>query len=190
MDVNKLTDESVSQGDSGAGSSYRPELPDFGVYLRWPIEGVDWIHPDDRAVAKGLIPSRKVLRREKWDGEYYWLRYGDQTIRVHPSMWVRVAETDLAVDQQVELLSCHGEHDAGIYRIAEIFFETKSQSIEYVLRRDRLEIPHFFQREDLRPLHVTHKLRDGFYQHAPPKSQLPPGIDLLDVGDLLDGEEG
>ncbi len=46
----------------------RPELPDYGVFLRWPAAGTAWIHAEDRALVARWIPGNHVFRRESYDG--------------------------------------------------------------------------------------------------------------------------
>lgn len=166
----------------------RPQLPDWGVYLRPPEDGVQWIHADDRELALQLIPSPRIFCRRRWDGDYYWLHYGPQTIRVRPSMWLLLPPLDVEIGAQVELLARHGLNDAGIYRIAELMFNAASHQVEYYLRRDELVLSRPFEREDLQVLHPHFKLRVGFYRHEPPKAALPNDLELLDVGDLLNEE--
>jgi hypothetical protein len=132
--------------------SLRPDLPDWGVYLRWPAEGVDWIHPEDLDVAQALIPGPRVLKRVRWDGDYYYLQYGPQRLRVRPSLWLRVPDLDLEVGQQVEVLSCDLRNDPGIFRIAEIMYSTATLAIEYHLLSTSMELTKKFAREDLRPV--------------------------------------
>lgn len=165
---------------------YRPSLPDWGVYLYWPEDGEACIHPEDVEVAKQLIPSRRVLLRNKWDGEFYWLEYGDRCIRVRPTMWVAVPAIDLHVNQQVEVLSHHGENDPGVFRIHEILFAVEQGKIEYFIKRGDLPLERSFDRADLRPIHVRHHLRVGYFQHEQPKSDPPEDLERLDVGPLLD----
>jgi hypothetical protein len=167
--------------------SYRPDLPDWGVYLRWPADDDLWIHPDDVDLARHLIPSPRVFRRSMWDGQYYWLHYGKLRVRVKPSLWVQVQRIDLEVGQQVEVLSKHGENDAGIFRIREILLVPERREIEFYLRQGDLKIARGFTRSDLRPTYVRYQLRSGFFQHQCPKSVPVQGIDTLDVGDILEG---
>ncbi len=165
----------------------RPALPDWGVYLRPPEDGLEWLHPEDVEWAHELIPSQRIFRRSRWDGMYYWLHYGSQTVRVRPTLWLLVPPVDFDVGEQIELIAKHGVNDAGIYRIADIMFNPRLNQIEYYLRRDELVISRSFEREDLQALQLRHeKLRAGFYQHERPKSALPDDLELLDVGDLFD----
>lgn len=167
-----------------AEDSYRPELPDWGVYLRWPNDGEAWIHPEDVGLVRRLIPSRRVFCRTAWDGEFYHLHYGELNFRVRPSMWVRVPDIDLEVGQQVELLSRHRQNDPGIFRIAGIFFVPTTGEVEYALQNDELTLNRRFCRIDLKPLRVTHELRPGNYEHPPVTSNIPDDVELLDVGRL------
>ncbi|RMF40741.1 MAG: hypothetical protein D6753_10995 [Planctomycetota bacterium] len=164
-------------------------MPDCGVYLHWPAEGESWIHPEDVATVRQLIPSRRVLRRLHWDGRYYQLQYGRHRMRVRPTLWTRVEGVDLEVGEQVELLSKMGKNDAGIYRIAEIAFLPQVQQVVYYLQRGDLRMNHPFRREDLRPLHVRHRLRSDFYKFEPPGFDRSADIELLDVGDLEADDE-
>ncbi len=115
----------------------RPDLPDYGVYLQWPTQGVDWIHPDDVALAQRLIPSPRVFQRFLFDGQYYHLRYGTETLRVLPSMWTSVGRIDVQVGDRVELLSHFGQKDPGIAVIEEIHCGRAEGQIEYWLRHAR-----------------------------------------------------
>lgn len=167
-------------------TSYRPDLPDWGMFPRPPEAGLDWVHPDDVELAQKWIPSARIFRRSKWDGEYYWLHYGPHVLRLRPSLWTPTPPVDLEVDQQVELLARQGANDAGIFRISEILFNEGQHQIEFYLKRDELILSRAFEREDLQPLHEHHELRTGFYEHETPKLAAPDDLDTLDVGNLLD----
>lgn len=169
--------------------SYRPDLPDWGVFLRWPTDGDSWIHPEDVTVAKQLLPSSRVFRRQLWDGQFYHLQYGKLVIRVRPSLWLPVVDNDLEVGQQVEVLSRLHLNDPGIFRIADIWVSAESNVCEYTLHGTLLKLEKRFRREDLRPLHIEYQLRLGYYQHPTPSSQIPPDVKLLNVGDLTSQSE-
>ncbi|MFK7735302.1 MAG: hypothetical protein AB8B50_04690 [Pirellulaceae bacterium] len=164
--------------------TYRPDLPDWGVFLHWPHEGDEWIHEADRSLASEVLPSPRVWRRTEWDGRYYWLRYGNLTLRVKPSMWTQAPECDLDVGQQVEVLANRGENDPGIFRVKEIYFSRTSHECEFWLAREELVLEKVFRREDLKPTYVRYELRSGVYQHELPKSLPPKDLETLDVGDL------
>ncbi len=165
--------------------SYRPDLPDWGVYLSWPEAGESWIHSEDVALAKHLVPSQRIFRRSAWDGSYYWLHYGELRLRVKPTMWVRVAQVDLDVGCQVEVLSRHGKNEAGIFRVGDILWEPHDGRVAFYLLRDNLPLKRSFSRQDLRPLHVRHNLRTGYFEHPAARFSVPDDVELLDVGDLF-----
>ena len=174
----------VQIDDSNSQTSYRPALPDWGVYLTWPTEGQSWIHPSDLSLAMKLIPSHRVFCRTRWDRTFYQLHYGELTIRVRPTLWLRVNSVDLQVGQQVELLSRQGANDPGIFTVRDIFYCPRKQEIEFLLSQRGMTIQKRFSRNDLRPLRVVHRLRSGFFQHLPQTSKFPPDLDLLNVGQL------
>jgi len=165
-------------------TSYRPELPDWGVYLTWPTEGQSWIHPADLSLALRLIPGHRVFHRTRWDRTFYQLHYGELSFRVRPTLWIRVKSVDLQVDQQVELLAKNGANDPGIFTVRDILFCPRKQEIEFLLSQRGMTVKRIFSREDLRPLRVVHSLRSGFFQHLPQTSKFPPDLDLLNVGEL------
>jgi hypothetical protein len=178
--------ETIPNSDPISETSYRPELPDWGVYLTWPTEGQSWIHPADLSLALRLIPSHRVFHRTRWDRTFYQLHYGELSIRVRPTLWVRVEAVDLQVGQQVELLARNGANDPGIFTIRDILFCPRKQETEFSLSQRGMTLPKRFARQDLRPLRVVPSLRSGFFQHLPQTSKFPPDLEFLDVGELTD----
>ncbi|MFN3191839.1 MAG: hypothetical protein ACE361_15110 [Aureliella sp.] len=168
--------------------SYRPDMPDWGAFLRWPEDGEQWICDEDVEVVRQLVPSRRVWRRTDWQDGFYHLCYGETKVRVRPSMWTAAPAIDLEVGQQVEVLSKQGENDPGIFRIREILLTECLTACEYVLQRDEMPLEHVFQRNDLRPIHVRYELRSGYYEHQRPRAQQLESSELLDVGDLESDE--
>ena len=165
-------------------SSYRPDLPDFGIYARWPEVGCSWIHPQDVAAALRLLPSRRVLERWRFDGTYYHLRYGMRRLRVRPSFWTRVDRVDVRVGDRVELLSDFGRLEPGIATVTEVFASARGESFEFVMRRGAMVLPARFHREQFRVLTRRPRLRTGTFDHQLPKFVPPHDIELLNVGEL------
>lgn len=182
-ELNELPDMPVTRPPDPA-VSYRPDLPDWGVYLTWPETGHGWIHPADLSIALQLIPSRRVFHRTRWDRTFYQLHYGTLSIRVRPTMWVRVEDVDLEVGQQVELLSRDGANDPGVFVVRDLLYCSRTQRVEFALSQRGMTIPRLYLREDLRPLRIAYKLRSVFFQHAPQGSRIPADLELLNVGDL------
>ena len=164
--------------------SYRPNLPDFGIYAHWPTPGYSWIHPHDVSVALRLIPSRRVFERSRFDGTYYHLRYGVQRLRVRPSSWTGVSAVDVRVGDCVELLSDFGRFEPGIATVKEVFASASGEKFEFVVRRGTMVLPTRFSREQFRLLTRRYRLRTGYFDHQLPKFIPPPDAELLDVGEL------
>lgn len=160
---------------------YRPDMPDYGVYLHWPMPGRDWIHPDDVDLAERWIPSPRVFQRFQYDGSYYHLRYGAETLRVLPTMWTTVSKVDVEVGDKIELLSHFGQKDPCVATIVDIFCPRAEGQIEFWLRRGEMTLPQSFARHDFRPLTLRHHLRTGYYIHQPPRFFPPADLELLKV---------
>lgn len=175
--------DSPSAAPAADDVAYRPDLPDWGAFVRWPADHASWIHPEDMPQATPLLPSRRVFCRYRWDGEFYHLRYGATVLRIRPVMWQATQAIDLEVGQQVEVLSGLGRNEAGIYRIEDTLISSQ-QEIEFYLSRRGMRIARSFARSDLRPIHVKHNLRIDFFKHQPPHLRRVPGQVYLDVGQL------
>lgn len=135
-----------------------PEMPDCGVYLVWPSDGYDWIHPDDIALVERWIPSTRVFRRHSFDGEYYRLQYGDQIVRVKPTMWRRVEDEGFSVGDRIEILSHFQQNEPGLGLITEIRFEKSSNRILYTIESRELPLARSFLASDFVPISPRHQL--------------------------------
>jgi len=129
-----------------------PQMPDCGAYLVWPQDGVEWIHPEDVALVEAWIPSTRVFRRHGFDGEYYRLQYGEQTVRVKPTLWRRVDDEGFSVGDHVEILSHFHENEPGLGTIKEMRFEKSSNRILYSIESREMPLPRSFVAADLVPL--------------------------------------
>ncbi|MCY2983465.1 MAG: hypothetical protein NTY15_07475 [Planctomycetota bacterium] len=145
-----------------------PSMPDCGAYLVWPREGMDWIHPEDVEQAEQWIPSTRVFRRDSFDGEYYRLWYGDQSIRVKPTMWRRVVDEGFSVGEQVEVLSHFFENEPTIGVISEIRFEKSNNRIVYSIESREMPIPRPFVASDLVSLTKRARLDARYQDQKPP----------------------
>jgi hypothetical protein len=156
-----------------------PTLPDCGVYLVWPTEGTDWIHPEDVATASELIPSDRVFRRTLYDGEYYRLEYGPSVIRVRPTLWLQVADEGIGIGDQVEVLSRFLENDPGIARIADVRYDKASGEIRYFVEMREIVLPRTFVVEDLKLLSQKVHLRESdFAAPRPVPSDTEPDLPI------------
>ncbi|AMV32286.1 hypothetical protein VN12_09195 [Pirellula sp. SH-Sr6A] len=137
-----------------------PELPDSGVYLNWPSEGTDWIHPDDVAVVEHWIPSDRVFHRIGFDGTYYQLQYGDAAVRVKPTLWLKVNDEGFRIGDQVEVKGIELEREPIIARILEIRYDAALGSIYYLLEHRELPLARRYRAEEMNLLTRRSELRE------------------------------
>ena len=146
-----------------------PVLPDYGCIFRWPQDGVEFIHPDDREVALRCFPSERVFRREKFDGEYYHYCYGEVNFRLKPVMWLKVKEEGFDVGDQVETVGVGLERDRFVAQIWGVYYLRRKGRLVYRLRRGDQEVPHLYTSDELKQLTDKSKVETREGIHPPPK---------------------
>lgn len=124
--------------------------PKYGYFPWWPEDGNAWIHPDDVAQARSLIPSERVFRRDGEAGEYLLMHYGDVTLRVRRTLWQEVLPEGFEIGDWVEVLSrgMRNEPRTGIIR--EMLWDDRSRGIRYFISENGVPIADAYAREDLR----------------------------------------
>jgi hypothetical protein len=123
--------------------------PKYGYFPRWPQDGNGWIHPDDVATARAMIPSGRVFRRDGTAGEYALLHYGDVTLRVRPALWQEVEPEGLAIGDWVEVLSRGMLNEPRTGTIREILWDEDERGLRYQICEAGQLIDHLYSREDL-----------------------------------------
>ena len=127
-------------------------LPDrFGVYLRWPENGTDWIHPEDIELCLKLIPSNRIFQRHFFDATFNQLVYGDLSIRVKPSLWLEVDTDGYLIGDRVEIRSCMGKRRPAIAKIEETLYNHIKRKVEYVLSVNQQRVGGPFYVDDFQP---------------------------------------
>lgn len=158
--------------------------PDYGCILRWPQPGMDWIHPDDREFAEQWVPSRRVFRRESFDGEYYHLRYGSLRLRIKPCLWWKVAAEEIEIDDQVEVLSQLGKAEPLIGQVCEKMFDPHQGRIFYLLRNREVQLVREYSLHELQRLNMRPQLRAPTFEHQPQRLGVPlQELETLDMDD-------
>lgn len=132
---------------------------EYAVYMRWPQNGNDWIHPEDVARVRRLIPSRRVFRREADEGRYNVFSYGKHRFRVMPTMHLAVDGDDLDIGDRVEVKSRLGKNHAFVGRIREMRWNDRYQRIEYYLLHAEQRVPRWYEADDLTALERKPQLR-------------------------------
>jgi hypothetical protein len=133
--------------------------PKYGCFPWWPEDGNDWVHPDDVALARSIIPSGRIFRRDHSDGEYLLMRYGDVTLRVRRTLWQEIEPEGFELGDWVEVLSrgLRNEPRTGVIR--EMLWDARSNVIRYFIAENEVPINDPYTRDDLRHVQPTEPLK-------------------------------
>ena len=129
--------------------------PKYGTYPWWPEDGDAWLHPDDVAAARAMIPSERVFRRDGNEGRYVVMHYGDVRLRVRRTLWLEVPWEGLDVGAWVEVMSKGSKNEFRTGRIREMLWHATSQTIRYQIEQAGQPIEILYSKEDLRPVAPT-----------------------------------
>jgi hypothetical protein len=126
--------------------------PKYGYFPWWPEDGDAWVHPDDVAAARAMIPSNRVFRRDGSDGDYLLMHYGDVTLRVRRTLWQEVEPEGLTIGDWVEVRSrgMLNEPRTGVVR--EMLWQERGRMMAYQISENGTRIEQLYTREDLQPI--------------------------------------
>lgn len=126
--------------------------PKYGYFPWWPVDGDDWIHSEDVAVARSHIPSPRVFRREavEGDSQYLLLRYGDLQIRVLPTLWQELKWEGFDIGDMIEVRpqGMENQHCTGV--ITEIFWDDHAGGMRYEIDEADFPVGKQFSSDDLK----------------------------------------
>jgi hypothetical protein len=126
--------------------------PKYGFYPWWPEDGNDWLHPEDVELARQLIPSPRVFRRDGEHGPFVVLHYGDLRLRVRRTLWQEVPPEGYEIGDWVEVLSRGQKNTPRTGQIREMLWEPRSASMRYQITEAGQPIPKAYEAADLRPV--------------------------------------
>ena len=129
--------------------------PKYGYYPWWPEDGNDWLHPEDVELARQLIPSLRVFRREGEQGPFVVLRYGDVRLRVQRTLWQEVQPEGIEMGDWVEVLSRGYRNTPRTGVIREIVWDDALRGLRYQISENGTPIARFYSAEDLRHVEPT-----------------------------------
>jgi len=144
-----------------------PPLPDYGCFPRWPEDGDDFIHPDDRALATRFIPTERVLRRDRFDGTHYHYSYGALCFRLRPTMWLKVSVDGIDIGDEVETVGMSLERELFVATVWGMYWVARKGCILYRLKRGDLAVPRLYAASDLRLLKDKRSIRSAAAQLEP-----------------------
>jgi len=126
--------------------------PKHGYFPWWPEDGDEWVHPEDAATARGMIPSQRVFRRDGTKGKFLLMHYGDVTLRVRRTLWQQVEPEGLEIGDWVEVLTRGMRNTARTGTIREVLWDEREQRMRYQILENNLPIEQIYSRDDLRPV--------------------------------------
>lgn len=148
-----------------------PVLPDYGIFDRWPMDGVGFIHPDDVATATRCIPSRRVLCRHHFDKTFYHYRYGKIQFRLRPAMWLKIRYEGIDIGDEVEVIGLGMEREQFVARIWGMHYVREAGQIYYRLKMpDDSAVVRLYVRDHLRLLTDKTKLKISDTVYRQPRS--------------------
>ena len=134
--------------------------PRHGYYPWWPEDGNDWLYPDDIELARQLIPSMRVFRREGEQAPYVVLHYGELRLRVLRTLWQEVSSDGFELGDWVEVLTRGGQNAPRTATIREMVWDERARALSYQLLDNGQPIAKFYTAEDLRHVEPTLKPPD------------------------------
>jgi len=129
--------------------------PKYGYYPWWPQDGNDWLLDEDVPLARRMIPSPRVFRREGTQGPYLVMAYGDIRLRVQRTLWQEVPWEGFDIGDWVEVLSRGQRNTPRTGTICEMLWDQHDRCMHYqLLEADQPRNKHYTA-QDLRHVDPT-----------------------------------
>ncbi len=125
--------------------------PAFGYFPWWPEDGDRWVHPEDVALVRSLLPSNRIFRRDEAHGELVQLSYGPIRFRAERTLWKPVRWEGLGLGDWVEVRprGFANEHATGV--IHEVRYDEQREQILYqITPSGALPLEKHFTFDDLK----------------------------------------
>ena len=132
--------------------------PKYGYFPWWPEDGDDWVHPEDVAIARSLIPSGRIFRRDGDRGDFVVMYYGEIRLRVRPKLWQEVEPEGFELGDWVEVLSLGMRNEPRTGVIRDVMWDTDARGIRYFIRENELPIAEHYAADELRHVKPTEPL--------------------------------
>jgi hypothetical protein len=124
--------------------------PKYGVYPWWPEDGDAWVHPEDVGLARSLLPSPRVFKRDGEQGPFVLLHYGEVRLRVKRTLWQEVVHEGFDIGDWVEVLAGGMLNTPRTGVIREMHWDAASRTIHYFIDEAGQPIPTAYLAGDLR----------------------------------------
>lgn len=134
--------------------------PKYGYFPWWPEDGDDWVHPDDVALARSMIPSPRVWRR---DGtvpaspeDYVVMHYGDVQIRARRTLWRELRPEGFDIGDHVEVRTKGMTNEHLVGHVRDVHWDEHAGALcYYLIAADGRPVDRHFTAGDLKHVEVT-----------------------------------
>jgi hypothetical protein len=123
--------------------------PKYGYFPWWPEDGDAWVHPEDVATARAMIPSDRVFRRDGTAGQLVVMHYGDVRLRVRRTLWQEVEPPEFEIGDWVEVRTRGMRNEARTGPIREILWDDHQKRLVYQISENGQPIAERYTRDDL-----------------------------------------
>lgn len=126
--------------------------PRHGYYPWWPEDGDGWVHPEDVAVARRMIPGPRIWRREGEQGDYVVIHYGPTSLRVKRTLWREVSFEGFDLGDFVEVRPRGLANEPHHGHVREMRWEEHEGIVRYQLElADGTPLEREYEAHDLKP---------------------------------------
>jgi hypothetical protein len=129
--------------------------PKYGYFPWWPENGDDWVHPEDVAAARAMIPSGRIYRRDGTSGPYVVLHYGEVRLRVRRTLWCEVEPGGFEIGDWVEVASRGLSNEPRTGTIREMLWDDGARAIRYQVLENDCPVESLYAAADLRHVEPT-----------------------------------
>ena len=129
--------------------------PKYGHYPWWPEDGDGWLHPEDVAAARGMIPGPRIFRRDGEQGPLVVLHYGAVRLRVMRTLWQEVAWEGFDLGDWVEVLPRGMQNTPRTGTVREMHWDSHARAIRYFIDEAGQPIATAYEAADLKRVDPT-----------------------------------
>lgn len=138
--------------------------PKYGYFPWWPEDGDAWVHPEDVATARSMIPSPRIWRRDGTvdgiaDGagdaavDFVVMHYGDVRLRVRRTLWREINAPDYDLGDWVEVRTRGMTNEPHTGQVRELHWDDRAGVVRYCLAlADGTVLERSYQADDLKPV--------------------------------------
>lgn len=126
--------------------------PKYGYFPRWPENGDQWLNPEDAPLARQVLPSLRVWRREGQEDGYHILRYGRLALRVRPALWQEVPTPRFHIGDMVEVRTRLMKNEPRTGAVREVIWDERQSQHVYQIEEQGAPVDDHYSAADLKPV--------------------------------------